>query len=554
MLFATPQYIKKEIKIFDFELSRDINKVQNLIKTLAAARTTGNTFSPWKCITGDRISLSQIFNKNKPPNSTFVALVGASGSGKTTFAKQILEKYSKNKVFLGAEYLFYMQFSDIDLNYKSNLFQFLASTFPYQWLLNNKICANVLKQITESSKLCLIIDDFVTKNINFPNFVPPLSKSETICSGETHLVNILSGNALPGATIIVTFRPNQVLGLPNPLKPYLMVHILSLKEKNRKEISKCISFEQSTAILRYIQTYPQLNKFCVVPGNCFAVMHIIDAFCLSRNNCDPIVCFPLTQIFVASLALLFLDKGLKQSQCNLSCVVKHAWGFFSKENLNLHKEHCNGEHACQLFEMFLQLIHSKWFFSVYVVRFYTICQNFFIAVGLLYFNQENSKNLNDYLKNCLKRQILDPTQDSKEISKFLFGLCNNVTFIYMEQLLPSYNLLSNLPNILRNSVIDVFSDEKKDQLKKFSTLIFISSLAFEMQDDLFRKKLANTCFPDEIHVNDDCSPFEIVAFFYVLEGRATYCRVCDTLYFTGENKNCFLKIKQNFCEVFVKLV
>ena len=313
MPIATPQYIKKEIKIFDFELFRDINKIQIPNNTLAAACITGNTFLPWKCTTHDRISQSQIFNENKPSNLTFVALIGASGSGKTTFARQILEKYSKNKVFRGAEYLFYMKFSDIDLNYKSNLFQFLASTLPYQWLLNNKICANVLKQITESSKLCLIIDDFVTKNINFSHFVPPLSKSETICSGENHLVNILSGNALPGATIIITFRPNQVLGLLNPLKPYLIIHILSLNEKNQHEISKCISFEKSTAILKYIQTYPQLNKFCAVPGNCFAVMHIINAFCLSKNNCDPIIYFPLTQIFVASLALLFLDKGLKQS-------------------------------------------------------------------------------------------------------------------------------------------------------------------------------------------------------------------------------------------------
>ena len=111
VLIATPNNIKKEIKTFDFGLSRDINNVHNSINTLAAACITCNTFSPWKCITDDtrtnqrvnRISLSQIFDENKPSNSTFVALVGASRSGKTTLAKQILEKYSKNKVFLGAE-------------------------------------------------------------------------------------------------------------------------------------------------------------------------------------------------------------------------------------------------------------------------------------------------------------------------------------------------------------------------------------------------------------------------------------------------------------------
>ena len=47
-------------------------------------------------------------------------------------------------------------------------------------------------------------------------------------------------------------------------------------------------------------------------------------FARQKNNCDPLIYFPLTQIFVACLALQFVDKGLKQSQCNLSCVFEHA--------------------------------------------------------------------------------------------------------------------------------------------------------------------------------------------------------------------------------------
>ena len=538
-LITPPQYIEKEINICDLQLSdsfpdpRDTNQVQNQISN---------------------ISLNHLFKKHQPSNSTFVALVGAGGSGKTTFSKQILDEYSKTNTFFGIEYLFYMRFSDIDLNCKSNLLQFLASTFPYQWLLNNTTCANVLKKIIEKSKLCIIIDGFNTKNINFPNPVLPLPKPEAIFSGATHLVNILSGNALPGATVIATFRPNQLLGLPTALKPHLVVNILGLKQKNQEEISKNLLISSTEVIVMYIDAYPQLKNFCSVPENCLAVMHIINEFCLSEEVFNPLTCFPLAQIFVSSFALLFLDKSLKYSQCNLFCAVERAWGYFSDKSLNFHEENINKIHVCEIIEIFFQLLPPKCCFSGYEVCFYSICQNFFIAVGLLYFDKKDCKTLNKYVEKWLKSQILDATQDFREITRFLFGLCNIVVFDYIKQLLPSFPLLGNQSKILTDCVIAVFSNEKNDQLKDFSTLLFVSSLAFEMQNNSFTKKLANTCFPDKIYVSDNCSFREIVAFLYVLQARTTNLIVYGTSCFTEEIKKFVTNVEQVLINVSFKLV
>ena len=85
---------------------------------------------------------------------------------------------------------------------------------------------------------------------------------------------------------------------------------------------------------------------------------------------------------------------------------------------------------------------------------------------------------------------------------------------------------------------------KTDEVNLFSTLLFISSLAFEMQSDIFREKLANNYFPDEIYVSNDCNISDLAAFVYILQARKTDLKLCNVSCFTGENKNFFSKTKK----------
>ena len=184
----------------------------------------GNTPDTWNnCkvleLSRDNILLNHFFGASQIQNPTFLAIVGPSGSGKTTLIKRLLKEYSEKKILFGAKYVFYIQFTDIDLNYESNLLEFLASTLPCHWLLNNTVSTNVLNQAFKDGKICIIIDNFIVENINFPETTLDLDTLKTVSNGKTHLINILCGKAFSGATVLVTFQPSQFLKLPIAFKP-----------------------------------------------------------------------------------------------------------------------------------------------------------------------------------------------------------------------------------------------------------------------------------------------------------------------------------------------
>ena len=521
--------------------------IQNKIKT-SNILLNGNTPNTWKNskvleYSSGNISLNHLFGASLIQNPTFLAIVGPSGSGKTTLIKQLLKEYSEKKILFGAEYVFHIQFSDIDLNYESNLLEFLASTLPCHWLLNTTVSTNVLNQAFKTGKICIIIDNFIVEKIKFPQTNLDLDTLKTVSNGKTHLINILSGKAFPGATVIVTLQPSQLLKLPIAFKPDSFANISGITKNDQKELSKEISKEYSDEIISYINTYPTLNKFCLLPANCLAVIHMTKVFFSLKNNAIPLLRFPMTQIFVASLVLVFLDKGLTHSQCNFSYIAEWCWKNFIEKNLNFNQFYIREKHTGQVFETFVQLVPPKFFLSGFNSCFNDVCLNFFVAVFLLYFDDDCS-NFNKYLKNNLRPQVLNGNLDFREITKFLFGLCNDVTFDYIEELLPSSTLSYDKLKTLTNFLFGMLREVKTDEVNLFSTLLFISSFAFEMQSDIFREKLANNYFPDEIYVSNDCNISDLAAFVYILQARKTDLKLCNVSCFTGENKNFFLKAKK----------
>ena len=535
---SPPEYIKSKRKIANTSILLN-----------------GNTPDTWNNFrelnySSDNISLHHLFGASQIQHSTFLAIVGPRGSGKTTLIKQLLKKYTENKILFGAKYVFYIQFSDIELDYESNLLEFLASSLPYRWSINATVSKNVLDQASKTGKICIIIENLSVENIKFPQTNLNSDASKMILNGGTHLINILSGKVFPGTTttVLVTFQPSQFLKLPKAFKPESFVNILGITSNGKEELTKEISREYSDAIILYINTYPTLKKFCLLPANCFAFIHVTNVFFSVENKAIPLLYFPMTQILVASLTLLILDKGLTKSQCDLSFVVEWSWKTFTTKNLNFNTFQNSDKHSSQVFETFLKLVPHKTFLSRFNVCFDDVSQSFFVALFLLYFDGD-STNFNEYLKNYLRSQLLNTNQEFREINKFLFGLCNDKTFDYIEELLPSYISLRDKPKRLTDFIIDIFCSIKVNQVNWFSTLLFVSSLAFEMQNDCFREKLANTCIPDEICVSDDCCIGDLTAFFYVIQARKTNVNLCGISCFTGTNKKFFSEAKKFFTKI-----
>ena len=499
-------------------------------------------FNDWKILTEetfeqkvksvDNWDSSKIFLKKLQ----FYAIVGGSGSGKTTLSKIFLNDYASKKQLLECEYVFYIKFTDINFNKEYNLLQLLAPTLPHDWILDNCVARNILNEIAQNGKTLIIIDHFVTGNINFYHGPTTFETSNLITTGETHIKNLLLGNALPSAKVFVFFRPWQMIELPPNFKYFQLKHIFDLNKFSRKQISQNIFTVNSSLIEKYIEAYPELTNFCNTPSNCFAVMHILDSFLNSNKSAsDPLLSFPLTRVFVPSLVLLIWENGLRTNKCDLFCAIKLAWQKFSKTNFCFEKELSNISHTCNMVDLFLQ-IHQ----NTFNVSFCNICQDFFVAVYLLYFDR-SCINFNQYLDDYLKVQLSDAKTQPNSVIKFMFGLCSNIAIDYYKQLLPFSIDIEDKSKKLTELVFCTLQTVKKNHFELFSNLLFVSNLAFEMQCDSFTKQLANNFFPSHVYAEKDCCARDIAGFMYVLQARETELCVHKTSSFVRECFDTFWK-------------
>ena len=496
----------------------------------------------WKILTEETFesklkSLNYLdsFKKTFEKKLKFTAIVGGSGSGKTSLLKLVLHHYASEKELLGAEYVFFIKFTHTNLNKECNLLQLLAPALPHDWIIDKSVVKKILEEIDQKGKTIIIIDHFITRNINFYRTPSTFGSSNFITTGETHIKNLLLGHALAAAKVFVFFRPWEMIELPPNFNCFQLKHIFSINKLSHKQMSQNITKENSSLLEKYIEAYPELSDFCDTPSNCFAVMHILNSFLNSEKLVsDSLVSFPLTRIFVPSLVLLISENGLRTNKCDLFCAITIAWQKFSKTDFCFEKELNNISHTCNMVDLFLQIDQKS-----FNISFCNIYQDFFVAVYLLYFDRY-CINFIKYLDDHLKVELSNAKTEPNSIIKFMFGLCNNFVFNYLKQLLSSYNYIDDKSKKLTEFVISILETIKENDFKSFSTVLFVSTLAFEMQCDSFTKKLANDFFPSHVYAKKDCCVRDIAAFMYVLQARETKLCVHNTSSFSRECLDMFL--------------
>lgn len=473
------------------------------------------------------VSIESILSQKQDDKTKLILLTGSCGSGEASVTSCLLQKYLNENALFGAQCVFYIRFANIDLNFKSTLLEFLIPTFTSPWIINSDISGRVLKHINLNEKICVILDNLTFANLwlsekHFEMFNYNRKKEEA--SGKAHLKNLLYGNALPGATVFVTIKPSQMLLIPADIKPDMIINILGLDQKALKKATKKVYGESSHAICRYMESYPELYQFCVTLSNYFAVTHMINKIILSKKIDEPFYCFPLTQVFLPSLALVLLNQKNVQGQCNILFAVKCVWQCFTQKTRVINKIPDKETHFCPMIDVFLQLRLPQDFHNKFDVCFYEICQDCFTAMFLLFVNQENDKDFKDYLDCQLKPQLTNGSMQNREVTKLLFGLCNKFVFDYIKLLIPSCTFPSVRSTKLSDYAMNILTTEETSLCKSTATLLFASSLAFEKQCHDFSVKLAE-CFPKIISVTDECSKSEIVAFIYVLKKRETELQI-----------------------------
>jgi len=448
-----------------------------------------------------------------------VGITGQAGIGKTTLTK-VIAKEMLNEGLFGVDFIFYLKCCDIDCKKTSNLLDFLINSASEFTKHESKL---ILKLLNDSQKVGIILDGFdeVAFTENLTLLGEQCCSINDIKNAETFIKNLLSGNILPNAKVLVTSRPQQLLQLHEDCKPKFIVEIAGLDKDGQRQICHdiCNGKEQQERImLDYLHAYPNLQAYCYVPINCILVML---AVFLSIQKGGKFIADSITSIFVATLYLFINRDYLRGTEFQLKNICFLAFRGFMQNKIIFTKE--------DLEEANITTETATTFFTTSNYRFkegilegfetsriyfsHLMLQEFFVALYLFLFGDKKE------LQMCVEKL----TKNKYElVSKFLFGLCNSTTLDYLQTLVPS-------------NIIDLASIEaKKRQLKDFvveqltndsnqlmcdqnsnSLFVQISAWVYEMRDKEFSERVAYFLRNREIRIGS-MIPSDIPAFHYMI--------------------------------------
>ena len=454
-------------------------------------------------------------NKNATKSDNII-IVGDAGIGKTTFLKGLLAKYAQDHDLYGYHYVFYIQCSMIDKEDERTFLEFLAKQLPRFWKKDIDISNAVIDLIEKKEKICIILDGLDLDVINiFSNSATELKMEQTAIS-RTYIENILLKKLLPQAKVIITLRPLQFLAflqLGLDMKHYKKVYILGLNQKIQTDICTSIVGEKSKRVFNYINAHFSLKCFCLIPANFFAVVHFLNKFMsLKTDNFNPMLHFTLVEIFLPSVLIVIWNHGIKNSKCNLKYAVKLAWKMFLERKMFFDQKGVDIEHKnCEILKVYLQIFPAI-IGSNNDLIFSAIIYNCLIAMHLLFFHN----SFDDYVTKVIKPQFFKVDSCFFEITRFLFGLCNQSVKVYLEKLFPdcSIDTINDNRDSLKHFIEDIVAKHSESHCEMFA----LCSLLFEMHDDNFTIKIADS-LTNAINIDNSLLTHQCAGLLYVLSKR-----------------------------------
>ena len=463
--------------------------------------------------------------KFKLIHGNIVGVTGQAGIGKTTLTKILIEKMLNNEERLyDVDYIFYLKFRDIDYKKKSSLLEFLTNCSLICQKYSKDELEQLLKVLEGSEKVGIVLDGFDEAVVK--------EKSKPFCSKcsifdeakpEVFIKNLLNGNILPKAKLLVTSRPRQLLKLHEDYKPKFIVNVLGLNEDGQKHICEDICYKESVQINKlshFINNRPDLKGFCYVPINCILVMLCI---CLNFQSCDMINIDSITTILIATLGLFIKNGHLQGEEFQIKSLCELAFTGFASSKLyfekhDLKKAKLSSKSATTfLTNNITKTLKLKLWEGMEKTRTYfshLLLQEFFAALHLLLFAGENQ------FKESLKKLH---TSKFEMVSKFMFGLCNTTTLDYLQQLIPFELIDLQKIEIRKNQlkrhiftepdIIAALRDPEK------SGFLQICSWIYELRDAQMAADAANK-LPKSFPVSTQILPSEIPSFHYLLRARS----------------------------------
>ena len=460
-------------------------------------------------------------NKYALAHGNVVGVVGQAGIGKTTLTKLLTKKVLNNGLY-DVDFIFYLRFRDLDYKNSMNFLQFLTNGSSFSDDLTKEELKLLLKELSESSRVCLICDGFDESTVKGKS--KPLQGKCSIfdkVKAEIFIKHLLCGNLLPKAKKLFTSRPRQLFHLHKSYRPHFIVNVLGLNGEAQKHVCKdvCENDDACNQVHKFVDDRPDLRSFCYVPANCIMVMYCININ-FQLGNLDALERMDsITTILVAALGLFVENGHLRGEEFqtkNLSGLAYTAFVsnrlFFERKDL---KKAGITKHQATTFlttRLGKKVAMKLWEGIVEVKSYFShlLLHEFFVAIYLVLFVKADKfgKDLVDLKKNKFEM-----------VARFSFGLCNSVTQTYLQDLIPSEELnLSNYEK--KREMLKSLALKQVLSVQNFTDLLQVCSWLYELRDDKFTERAVSN-LKDEMVVSGKILPNDIPSFKYVLQLRKT---------------------------------
>lgn len=451
-------------------------------------------------------------------HGNIVGIIGQAGIGKTTLTKTLVSKML-NKGLYDAEYVFFVQFRNVDYEKTTNFLEFITNDSSICETFNEEEQNTLLRMLDSSEKVGIVLDGFDEANITESFELFPKCSIYDTKKAETFIKNLLTGNILPRAKLLITSRPQQLLSLPRDCKPKFIVNILGLEKQGQIQICTDVckgEIAQVDKLTRYIDDRPDLRSYCYVPVNCILIMLCIF---LTFQDSDIISMDSITTIFVATLNLFIENGHLRNEELQLRNLCHLAFSGFSNNKLyfdkrDLKRANIDAKAASAFLTYVLTPnVKLKLLQGVAATRVFfshLMLQEFFVALHLLLFVDE--KQFKASLQHLSSSQF-------EIVTKFLFGLGNTSTLDYLRELIPDEIDDSQIE--MKLTCLKEFAFEQlsnKRSRMSLSDFLSFSTWVYEMRNKDFSATIADS-FDEEIELEGEVLPSDIPAFHYMMRSR-----------------------------------
>lgn len=216
---------------------------------------------------GETCTFRDVYRSLVSGSSDGVALLsGVAGSGKTTVIRQLVQEWASDtdvqKIVLS------MSFRELNL---------IAEAQSLQGLLYDHYShlKPILPELMTSNQgqVLLILDglDEFSCPLDFER-TPKCSDPERELLVGAQVVNLIKGNLLPGASVLLTSRPHAVTKVPQSLvRQFYSVLGFSPTQQRQYFEQNCSSGQVAAAVCSFVSSHKPLQLMCHIPAFCWIV-------------------------------------------------------------------------------------------------------------------------------------------------------------------------------------------------------------------------------------------------------------------------------------------